>query len=330
MQISEAKAGAADREQSRECRQSALQLAAIVAGVLLALLVAGAGGPTVLWGEALSMLGAHGSPTARFASPTRQDFTRNLDRQKPQEQAELLLEQVISRPADSAGEIENQIEQRSPAWRGRLKWDSQLSSLTTIALNSDSEGARVSAIEVQLAAYGLTKNASTVDSLLRRAESRDHAQKIWALWGLGLLANRGVETERVASVLSAYLKVSNDNPGGARTTRADDDTRQWAVQSLALVGTSSTIQPLLDALHNDPSPLVRERAACSLAKAGMLTHQQRMSAVPQLISFSDDPALDSQTHAWAFQALVDISGQHLPNNSAAWRDWYQGSGNVSQ
>jgi HEAT repeat protein len=75
-------------------------------------------------------------------------------------------------------------------------------------------------------------------------------------------------------------------------------------------------------MHDDPSPLVRERAACALAESGMFTPEQRMTAVPQLLIYADDPALDAQTHAWAFQALSDITHQHLPNDSAMWRNWY--------
>jgi HEAT repeat protein len=177
---------------------------------------------------------------------------------------------------------------------------------------------RDSGVEVQLAAYGLDKNESTVDGLAKRLEGGDHAQKIWALWSLGLLGNRGVETERVVQILTAHLL-------GPRKDR-DEDSRHWAVEGLALVGTTATIAPLLDAMHNDASALVRERAACSLAQSGMLTHEQRLTAVPQLINYTDDPALDAQTHGWAFQALTDITKQHLPRDSAAWREWYQNSG----
>jgi HEAT repeat protein len=92
-----------------------------------------------------------------------------------------------------------------------------------------------------------------------------------------------------------------------------------------LVGTTPTIVPLLEAMRNDPSATVRERAAGSLAESGMLSHEQRLIAVPQLIDYSDDPALDAQTHAWAFQALANITKQRLPSNSAAWRNWYQTS-----
>ena len=241
---------------------------------------------------------------------------RDLDLQRPQKQAEILLERAVSGSAGATTLIEARID----AWRGKLKWDSHLGQLSTVALNSDDPSVRASAIEVQLAAYGLTKSESTVDALVRQAGSSDHAQKIWALWTLGLLGNRGVETDRVVHVLTAHLK------GSGKDSNRDEDARRWAVEGLALVGTTPTIVPLLEAMHNDPSAMVRERAACSLAGSGMLSHQQRLAAVPQLINYSDDPVLDAQTHAWAFQALADITKQRLPNNSAAWQTWYQTSG----
>jgi hypothetical protein len=57
----------------------------------------------------------------------------------------------------------------------------------------------------------------------------------------------------------------------------------------------------------------------------MLTQEQRLTAVPRLLNYTDDSSLDAQTHAWAFQALTDITGQRLPNDSAAWRNWYAAS-----
>jgi hypothetical protein len=273
---------------------------------------------------------------------------RELDRRKPQEQAEVLLESAVSHPNGAFPQAEGQIQARLESWRGKLKWDEQLGNLTTAALNSEDRNVRASAIEVQLAAYGLEKNESSAEALMRQADSSDHAQKIWALWALGLLGNRGIETDRIVQVLIDHLKNSShdfagdrgngsgnqagrdrtdrDRTGPDRTGQdQDEDSRRWAVEGLALVGTTSTIVPLLDAMHNDPSPTVRERAACSLAASGMLSPEQRFIAVPQLITDSDDPALDAQTHAWAFQALADITNQHLPNDSSAWRMWYRES-----
>lgn len=287
-----------------------LHVAAMMAGIGIAVAVSTSGG-----------MGTFGEKFSRpFSSRENRDnysalsSDRDLDRQKPQRQAEILLERAVAR-ADGATD---QIEARVDAWRGNLKWDAQLGELTTAALNSSDRNVRDSAIEVQLAAYGLSKSDSTVDALVRQAASADHSKKIWALWSLGLLANRGIETDRVVAVLTTHLKDTDH-----LADNNSEDSRRWAVEGLALVGTNPTIAPLLDAMHNDPSALVRERAACSLAESGMYSHDQRLLAIPQLIDYSDDPALDAQTRSWAFLALADITQQRLPNDSAAWRNWYQ-------
>jgi hypothetical protein len=291
-----------------------LHLAAIIVGIALAVLVSSGGGPAAVWGKTAGVFSPQktSQASAMLSEP-------DLDRQRPQKQAEILLERAVSRSDGATNRIEAQIEARAESWRGKLKWDSQLGDLTTVALNSNDQSVRASAIEVQLAAYGLTKSESSVDALVRQANSSDHAQKIWALWTLGLLGNRGIETDRVVQVLAAHLNHSGKDSGN------NEDARRWAVEGLALVGTTPTIALLLDAMHNDPSAMVRERAACNLAESGMLSHEQRLTAVPQLINYSADPALDAQTHAWAFRALAEITKQHLPNDSAAWRNWYQTS-----
>jgi hypothetical protein len=315
---------------------------AIMAGAIVAIIVSSSGGVAVLWGKTLGRFSSQRVSQTSGSFSQARFSDRDLDRQGPQKQAEMLLERAVSNAASSEqsaeksseqssgqsseqgsdqnrSQIESEIESRIDSWRGKLNWDSQLGDLTTVALNSNDQSVRASAIEVQLAAYGLAKNESSVEALVRRANGSDHAQKIWALWTLGLLGNRGIETDRVVQALAAHLNYSGKGAG----READEDSRRWAVEGLALVGTSSTIAPLLDAMHNDPSATVRERAACSLAESGMLSHQQRLTAVPQLIRYSDDPALDAQTRAWAFQALAGITRQRLPNDSAAWRDWYQ-------
>jgi HEAT repeat protein len=123
-----------------------------------------------------------------------------------------------------------------------------------------------------------------------------------------------VEPDRAANILLASIHDNNVN------------VRYWAVEGLAYLGTNETINGLLEILHNDPSPMIRERAACGLAQSGMLSQEQRRSAVPKLLDFADDPALDAQTHEWVFQALRDITGKSLPRDPAAWRSWYNTSG----
>jgi hypothetical protein len=55
----------------------------------------------------------------------------------------------------------------------------------------------------------------------------------------------------------------------------------------------------------------------------MLNEAQRWRAVPRLIEFAGDGALDAETRGWVFQALRDITGQSLPQDAPAWRTWYQ-------
>ena len=228
---------------------------------------------------------------------------------KPQKQAEALLELAVG---NNEGAVD-QISSRVDRWRGKVQWSPQIAQLTTAALNSSDMRVRESGVEVELAAYGLGKNTASLDYLIRTADSSDHARKIWALWALGLMGNRGVGMDRVVQALTAHLK------------DVDADSRRWAVEGLALSGSTQAIEPLLQTVHDDPSPNVRERAACSLAESGMFTHEQRMRAVPRLLTYTDDPSLDAQTHGWASQALTDITHQHFSSDSDAWRNWYESS-----
>ncbi len=244
--------------------------------------------------------------SSREPSPASAQDVHQLDRLKPQKQAEALLELAVGQ---HDGAVE-QISSRVDRWQGRVRWTPQIATLTTAALNSNDMRVRESGIEVELAAYGLAKNSSSLDYVIRTAASSDHARKIWALWALGLMGNRGVGTDRVVEVLTNHLQDQ------------DEDSRRWAVDGLALTGATQTIAPLLQSMHDDPSPRVRESAACGLSESGMFTPQQRMTAVPQLLNYTDDPSLDAQTRAWATQALTDITHQHFGNDANAWRNWY--------
>jgi hypothetical protein len=131
------------------------------------------------------------------------------------------------------------------------------------------------------------------------------------MWDLALIGNRGIEPDRVADILMPALHDPNEN------------IRYWAVEGLSYLAIDSAIQPLLDVFHDDASAMIRERAACGLAQSGMFSAEQRRRAVPALLSYADDGALDQQTQGWVFQALRDITGQSLPHDAHAWREWYR-------
>lgn len=71
---------------------------------------------------------------------------------------------------------------------------------------------------------------------------------------------------------------------------------------------------------------VQERAASSLAQSGIPSRVERMKAVPGLIELADDPTLNDQTRNWVYQALREITGQRLPNDTSQWRLWYERHG----
>ena len=232
-----------------------------------------------------------------------------LDAMTPQAQAEFLIERAINR-YQGANE---QIVARAGGWRGKIELNDRLNSLFMIALNSDDLAVRAAAIELDLAALNVEKRVETVDRLEVDARHGAQGPRANALWRIGLLGNRGVQPERAFEILIESIHDENVN------------IRYWAVEGLAYLGTEDIITPLLSVLHDDASPMIRERAACSLAQSGMLSARRRLTAVPRLLDFAEDPTLDDQTRAWVFQALRDITGQTLPRQPSAWRDWYIGS-----
>lgn len=285
---------------SAKSRLRFAHLVAIVGGMVAALIAGSVSKVHPIWPRSVPRL-------PRDSANVRD--SGQLDRMKPQKQAEILLEQAV---AQSDGAVE-QISSRVDRWPGKVEWNPQIASLTAAALNSNDMRVRESGVEVELAAYGLSKNSASVEYLLNTVESPDHRQKVWALWALGLMANRGVDSGAITARLVTHLKDS------------DEDSRRWAVEGLALAGRDDAIPALLATMHDDPSPLVRERAACSLAESGMFTPEQRQTTIPTLLNYTDDPSLDDQTHGWAFQALADITHQRLPRDTAEWRAWYQRS-----
>ncbi|PYX28633.1 MAG: hypothetical protein DMG80_16240 [Acidobacteria bacterium] len=279
---------------------------AIAAGMLMGALFMGTGGARAAWQEIAQLLTLQGKPEPASASVLSEHETENLDRMSPQNQAQLLLERSINHYQGA----NDQIAQRVDRWRGKIKLDPKLNSLFMTALNSDDLRVRAAAIEIDLAYRNVEKTPAAVDRMEQDARSGEQGPRTNALWDIALLGNRGIEPERSAQILLASVHDQNVN------------IRHWAVEGLAYLGTDETIAPLLQAFHDDPSPMIRERAACGLAQSGMLSEKQRRSAVPQMLDFAEDASLDPDTRKWVFHALRDITGQNLPHDPAAWRNWY--------
>jgi len=276
------------------------------AGVLLAMLFVGTRTARAAWQQIAQLLSLQGKPEPASANVLSEHEIEGLDRMAPQSQAELLLERSINHYRGANA----QIAERVGGWRGKIKLDDRLNNLFVTGLNSDDLRVRAAAIEVDIAARNLEKSPATVDRLEQDARFGEQGPRANALWDIGLLGSRGIEPERAAQIILASIHDSNIN------------VRYWAVEGLSYLGTDETISPLLDVFHDDSSPMIRERAACGLAQSGMLSEKQRRTAVPRLLEFAEDPALDPETRKWVYQALRDITGQSLPHDPAAWRNWY--------
>src|SRR5258708_6615337 len=222
-----------------------------------------------------------------------------------QQQAERLLERAVNH-YDGALEL---IGKSVDNWFGHLELQGQLPSLLTTALNSNDLHVRAAALEIELAAYNLPKRSESAGNLIERIRPEPSARP-WALWMLGVLGNRNVETNRAFVTLMDH----RHDP--------DEQTRYWVVEGLSMLGTDETMAPLLEAFRTDPSPLVRERGGCGFAQSGMLTRAQRRRAVPDLLKMADDMTLDGATRGWGFQALRDITGASIAAEPAACRTWW--------
>jgi len=225
-----------------------------------------------------------------------------------QSEAEQWLQKVAAGDADAAA----QVLEQAGNWTGKTKRTPQSEQSMGVALNLPDLRARQAAVRAELALDGVTVDEAGLKYL--ESAVAVASQRQWALWMLGAMGNRGVDPAHAAKVVETYLADRNVN------------VRAAAVNSLSLIGTDETIPMLLDRLRNDPSPVVQERAACSLAESGMYTHEQRMVAAATLVNWLEDATMTGQQRGWTLQALHDISGQNLGTDAAAWREWYGRAG----
>ena len=223
----------------------------------------------------------------------------------PEAQAARLLEKAVNHYRGAPEEIEKRLDR----WRGQMQLSKELENLTNTAYFSNDLRVRALALEIWLARDNVRKTPEAVDSLINEAGTLDGRQ-YFRLSTLGILGNRGVESEKVLRTLLVYVHDSSGN------------TRAAAINGLGLLGTEGTVAPLLEVLRWDQSSDLRERAACNLADSGMLTRGMRRQAVPELIRFGQDASLDAATRKWVYQALREIAGQNLPDDSTAWARWW--------
>jgi hypothetical protein len=287
-------------------RLSVVALAVFVLGCVLATASKGQTAAPVTSGEQLPLPGRSVPADHSQLSEHNIEWVQT---QPPQAQMEFLLGAAINHDHGATGMISKMVA----GWYGKVHYSQKFDDLSMTALYSNDLRVRVAAIEITLAVDNLPKTEETAERLMASAE-KSPSYRPFAMWVLGMLANRGVAPERIHEFLRSYMHDPMEK------------TRYWTVEGLAHIGTDDTIKDFLDVFRNDPSLEVRERAGCSLAKSGMLTREQRMLAVPGLIDLAEDPSLDATTRKWVYQALREITNERLGNEPALWRNWYSTTG----
>ena len=261
------------------------------------------------WLKIHRVVAANSGQTAALVStpdPRAKDSNiEEISHLAPQQQAERLLELAIQQPDLSLGLIRRNLT----SWRGHLEDSDRLFRLVLQALNSDDPRVRVAAVEIDLAANNLVKSPESVEKLQRQIQSGSE-ERFMALWRLGALGNRGVEPSQALSTLKLYAHHRNQ------------EVRFWAVEGLAMLANNESIDELLDVLAHDPAAQVRQRAANGLSKSGLLTGEQRLTEVPQLLNLLDDDSLDAATQNLVCATLQAITGASFGKNAQAWRDWW--------
>jgi hypothetical protein len=286
-----------------------LLLAAMVAaaGVMLPAPLAAQTAPGEIAGHRLPAPGDKVGGTTAKLSEMEAEMVARLP---PQGQAERLLQYVISHHAGATDDLKARVN----GWRGAIAFTPSLETLLDVARNGDDLRVRAAAFEIELAVLNVAKTAAQVDALFRSIADDPRDSRL-AIYLVGILANRGVETDRIYQELRRL------------THFADPLVRFQAYAAIANIGTDDTVRDLLDGFHHDPSFDVRiNGGGCGLAHCGMLTRAQRMLAIPGLIEMAEDRALDALAVTYAYRALREITDEAWGDNPRLWRDWYAAHG----
>lgn len=264
----------------------------------------------------LAICVAFGLAGQRFARSVR-SYLANQIRHNPNVSAayrvidrgvQAQAEESLRRLASGEQAAADLILSRSDNWTGKTQRTPTTDQFVTTAINLPDLHIREAAIQAQLALEGIARDGIGLDAVQRAVG--DPRYRPWALWLLGALGNRGVDTVHTAKTIESYLNDPNPN------------VRAVAVDGLALIASDETLPMLLDRFRNDPSPVVQEHAACDMAQSGMYTHVQRMRAAKSLLGWLDDPLFTAQQRTWTFQSLRDITGAPLGSDTAAWHKWW--------
>ena len=252
------------------------------------------------------------NPTARrvFPAPMTDADAERVLALPAQDQAEELLERAIDHDT-RALEL---LEEHAHAWTGQLQHSDRMGQLVQRSQYSKDLRVRLANVDVSLALEGWEETETAAGLLIDRVRS-DPRNRAGAVYYLGMIAARGVDYDRIHSVILDYAR--NDKDAGVR---------QWAVEGLRFLGKDEALDDLYVAFTEDPSMNVRDRAGCNISDCGIFTRKQRLRMAPKLIDLAARSDTSAQMKTWCFIALREITDENIPADAAAWSNWYQAYG----
>src|SRR5882757_8349322 len=188
--------------------------------VLAALLAASTTAQQPQSGEQLQV---PGKPVPADYSKLSEHNIEWLHTQPQQVQAEFLLQAAVSHQKGATDWIERLVDD----WHGKLHDTPRWQVLQDSALYSSDLRVRAAAIEINLAVRDLAKTDDAALGLIQAAEKRQDIRP-YAAWELGMLANRGVQQERIHELLAGWIHDQNQQ------------VRFWSVEGLAHIGGDET------------------------------------------------------------------------------------------
>ena len=227
-----------------------------------------------------------------------------------QDQAEELLERGIEREPRAIDLLESHMSD----YKGLVKSSPRMKQLLNRAQYSRDLRVRYAYSDMMLAMDGWNKDSEAVQILLDRAK-KNPSSRAYDVWFLGVLGGRGVESDQVHTTLLDYAHHDRDV-----------QVRVWATEGLRFLGTDQALDDLFGIFVSDPSYNVRDRAGCNMADGGNFTRTQRMRLFPKFLELAENPTINSQMRNWSFLAMREITDLNLPNDTAAWRAWYDEHG----
>ena len=284
---------------------------AALLGVLVGMLLTGPQTVRAAWEQVARFLSLEGEPAPASANVLSEHEIEGLDRAAPQSQAQLLLERSINHYRGA----NEQIAARVGAWRG--------------ADHIDDTSARAVHDRTEFRRCACARRRSRSTS--RVAVSRKRPPR-WSGSSLPLVSGEQGPRANALWDMGAHRqprrRAGSRRCVGVCSDPCCDRKREHPLLGRGRIGVpgvrTESSRRLLDVFHDDPSPLIRERAALrplTIGDAERATTADGCAASARIRRGL--VALCTQTRKWVFQALRDITGQTLAHDASAWRQWVQ-------